>query len=220
MHVVRFLGATPATITSSRLQYSEALTTPTEYWSPGDVQLKPKPPPAPTSTPSVPSSPSTQPTGTPQQTCDALWNQLLGQADPAVRVCVTANPTHKKNFDRICSNIAAGTLSLASGAAQWAGYVQQVCAPPPPVSTPSTPTMPTAPPYIPQTLVPSNPPDAGGGPSSGGPSSGGPADEPQTQDSLLRQVGSVVGVGLFVALGMTYAKQKGWLKLTKRRRRR
>jgi hypothetical protein len=172
----------------------------------------------PTTTPSTSTTPTSQPEIT--ALCNSLWTQLMAQTPTDVKACLNADPAHKRVFDGICAKIGTKQLTLQAAAAQWAGYVTQHCAaPPPPSPPPAAPPPPASTPTTPPQQVPTTPPSTtpSGGPG-GGPSGG---EQPTEQAGFLRQVGSIVGIGLLMAVGLTYARKKGMLrKLTKRRGRR
>lgn len=219
MHVVRRIGATPSTtLYQSSTPVSRFDAPKTTYYAPtpGDVQVRQTAVPT-TPTASRPPSTSTTPTQTPNETCAALWTALMAQTPDYLKACLR-NPLHRAAYNKICLLTAGNQISPATGAAQWSAYLANNCGnygpptaqpPPPPTSTP------TVPPELVEEppSVMDDPTGGPGGDSGGAPGSG---EEPWQ----LRQVGSIVGIGLIVAVGLTYARKKGMLKLTKRRRRR
>ncbi len=224
MHVVRFLGATPAIYQSSTQISRFDAPKQTGYYAPtpGDVQLRQPVVQAPTPTTATrPPATSTTPTQTPGEACAALWNALMLQAPSYIQACL-ADPTHRAAYNRICLLMAGNQISPSTGAAQWAAYVTKNC--PPPGAPPPPPSQPPPPP-VSHPVVPPPPPMEQSGPidlPSGGPGgdSGGAPESPGEEAGYLRQVGSIVGIGLLLAVGLTYARKKGMLKLTKGRRRR
>jgi len=195
---------------------------------PGDVQVIERP--SATNPPPTAAPPSLR------SQCDAIWNTLIAGSTPSIRTCLTSNPQHKGYYNNVCMRLALGQMNAGAASAEWADYVTRNCATHPPPSTARTPRAST-PTHVRQptpTAVPgesiSIPPavrqdddnDSGNPPTSSGGSPGGDTDgDDQKKKGFLRQLGGVVGVGLFVAVGLTVARDKKFMrKLTGKRARR
>ncbi len=190
----------------------------------GDVQVIQRDPP-----------PTASPGRSTQVHCDTVWLQLLRAAPMNIRACLVGNPMHKLYYNNLCARLVAGSTAVAAGEREWADYVTRNCTPrtntpatprtPTRVRQPSTPTRSNQ--HNPPSSTPTTPggdvnvPPPGGDNDSGFPGGGDPGADDETKHGFLRQVGGVVGIGLFVAVGLTVARDKKFMrKLTKGRRRR
>lgn len=145
------------------------------------------------------------------RSCEELYNTWI-TAHPEYRSCLIRSPEPFRKWVDLCTRTKAGTLP--NGFALWNDYVMSFCAPPPPPQTeiqpppPPPPPPPTAPPETPPGVpIPGETPDDL--PPLLDPNGDGEAPpESVSQRDWRRNFGPIVGIGLFVAAGLTVYRIK------------